>query len=101
MLDGIGLGEGEGISDGLEDGKGVVGESVGGLDGRFVGLHVVHESPKLLAVPDVSPNKKTSHEVVISGGVLLQSLTSPAKAAIALKSPLISQLSPSSASYPQ
>lgn len=78
-----------------------MGYALGELVGRFVGLHVVHESEKLLAVPELSPNWKTSHDIVTSGGVLLQSLTSPVKAAIALESPAISQLSPWTALYPQ
>jgi len=77
MLDGIGLGDGDGIDDGLVDGIGVVGARVGEGVGRFVGLHVVHESEKLLLVPLDSPNWKTSQDVVAIGGVLLQSLTSP------------------------
>lgn len=99
MLDGMGLGEGDGINDGLEDGTGVVGKSVGEIDGRFVGLHVVHDSSKL-KFSDVCPNGKTSHVVDISGGVLLQPVTS-SKTAIALDSPAIIHLLPSSSPYPQ
>jgi len=70
-LDGIELGAGEGIDEGLDEGLGVVGGGVGELVGRFVGLHVVHESVKVLGFPDVCPNRKTSQDVSISGGVLL------------------------------
>jgi len=100
-MDGIELGEGDGIKEGLCEGIGVVGENEGDVVGRFVGLQLVQESVKVVEVPDVSPNWKTSHDIVDSGGVLLQSLTSPPNAAIALKSPAINQLFPCSASYAQ
>lgn len=45
-VDGIELGEGDGINEGLCEGNGVVGENVGDIVGRFVGLQDVHESSK-------------------------------------------------------
>jgi hypothetical protein len=98
-VDGIELGAGDGINEGLCEGEGVEGESVGDVVGRFVGLHVVHESRKVLGVPDASPNSKTSHDIVDSGGVLLMSpSTNPRNAAVRLSSPAINQLFPCSAS---
>jgi hypothetical protein len=76
MPDGIWLGEGDGINDGLNVGIVVAGVAVGEGEGRFVGLHDVHESEKLIAFAEPSP-MKTFHEVVVSGGVLLQPFTSP------------------------
>jgi len=96
-MDGIPLGEGEGIKEGLGDGKGVVGGGVGWLVGIFVGLHVVHKSVKLLGVPVVCPDWKTCQGFCNSGGVLLQALASPPNAAIT-ESPAITQLSPCSRS---
>jgi len=91
--DGIGLGAGDGISEGLGEGMGVVGNAVGDAVGKGVGSHVVHANIKLEAVPDGSPNWKTSHSVDIKGGVLLHSAPLSA-AATALLSPAISQVSP-------
>lgn len=50
LIDGLRLGEGDGMDDGLADGIGVVGAAVGEDDGRFVGLHEVHESEKSIAL---------------------------------------------------
>lgn len=55
LVDGIRLGEGDGMDDGLADGIGVVGAAVGVEDGRFVGLHEVHESEKYLALAVGAP----------------------------------------------
>jgi len=93
MLDGNELGDGEGIEEGLAEGKGVVGGGVGEAVGKFVGLHVVHDRVKLLGVPNVPPNWKTSQDVCVSGGVLLQLLPSTPNTAISLESPVITQLS--------
>lgn len=91
--DGIRLGEGDGIIDGLDDGIGVVGSSVGDGDGRAVGLQVVHVRTKVLLIPDASPNWKTSHWADAIGGVLLHSPSSSI-AAMTLLSPAINQAFP-------
>jgi len=72
-VDGIGLGDGEGIKEGLGDGSNVVGNFVGNIVGDGVGAHVsqyksIHSS---CVVPLL--DKYISHKLSSRGGVFVHS----------------------------
>jgi len=93
IVEGIGLGDGDGIREGLGVGSGVVGASVGDVEGIGVGSQVSHESENTLSVLITEPILKTSHRTSSIGGVFVHFVSSPVKIATAPSAAIIAQLS--------